>query len=456
MASAPSEIRLRLRSRLSEALAAQDGSIAVGLSGGLDSSLLLTLVCELRDRGELVQPLRALHIDHGIHADSDAWRAHCEALCRRLGIDLVVRLAQLGGTAAGDGAGGKISEQAARTARYSLFEQVLAPNECLLLGHHLDDQLETSLLRLNRGAGVGGLAGMPMQRSLGSGLLLRPWLAFRRAELEACAAELGAEFITDPSNACPDYDRNLLRNEVLPAIEARWPQYRQSWGKSLQLIAESAELTAELGAIDLAHCRIAGSGRLGLAEVKKLVPARRRNLLRHWLMALGASAPSWHLLVRLDGELACEAGDGGQWQGDGFTLYRYRDELVAVRSDSFEVTQTPLLWTARDGVCLPLPHNGTLQAFGKSTTELAAFHVAYRRGGERIQLRGRPTKLLKKALNEARVPPWLRDRTPLVFRGERLAWVAGLGAAEGESDGAADEEGGGFAWQPPALELRLD
>ena len=180
MASAPdptTDASASLQAALSSAVlhhAHPARQLVLGLSGGLDSSLLLAVCCQFLRQNPAFS-LRAIHINHGIVAAATQWEADCQRLCRSHQVPLTVKAAKIEGAAER-----AVSEDAARRARYAIFEDELEPQETLLLAHHLDDQLETLMLRLNRGSGVDGLAGMPLTRPLGAGRLLRPWLGFLR------------------------------------------------------------------------------------------------------------------------------------------------------------------------------------------------------------------------------------------------------------------------------------
>ena len=442
-------------------------SIMVGLSGGLDSSLLFTLLCDLRTSGELTLPLRAIHVNHGLQEAADKWQLHCETLCTQHGVNLTVCVVDCSLNSAGAkterafGESAVVSEEAARRARYAAFEGALDAGEWLALGHHQDDQLETLLLRLARGSGVDGLAGMPSARVLGAGAIIRPWLKIPRQSLEDVARTRRLSFVEDPSNQNTHYDRNLLRAGVLPLIESRWPRYRQSWGKSQQLVRESCELNADLAEIDLKSCLAAGTSRLCVAEMALLSSQRRRNLLRHWLLSLGCSAPSWKLLARLDSETCEHTAKGAKWHCGAYSLYRFKGELIAVHEDNFESQVLPEKHTpSSDEIRIELLSNGTLVLLLGSETNLgdSRFSVRYRQGGERLSLPGRPCKSLKKTFNEEGVAPWLRDRLPLVFLGDELLWVALLGltaeaAKYTEVNAAGQCLGMTFKWLSPVLEL---
>ena len=447
--------------------ASPPSGILVGLSGGLDSSLLLRLLCDLRDSGDLDVTLRAIHVNHGLQAAAGEWQSHCESVCAEWGVDLQVcnvDCSVRGASATFEVTElPQISEDAARRARYLAFEEALGAREWLALGHHQDDQLETFLLRLARGAGADGLAGMPAARVLGVGSLIRPWLGFPRLVLEQVARERKLVSIEDPSNRNIHYDRNFLRTQVLPLVESRWPQYRQSWGKSQALLHESFELNRDLAEIDLQACQIKGSGRLRVSDLAVLSSPRRRNLLRHWLLRLGCSTPSWNLLNRLGVETCAVVDQSALWHCGAYNLYRYKGQLVAVLEDKFKPQSVSgACLTAAEIGFIELPNNGKLVLSSEEDMSgmIASLHVRYRQGGERLSLLGRPSKSLKKLFNEEGVSPWLRDRLPLVYFRDKLIWVAGLGASESAVAKAAASSDCGlpcvtFSWESPALELGL-
>jgi len=252
----------------------------IAFSGGLDSTVLLHLLAH-HARNHPTPPLRAVHIHHGLQSAADAWPAHCQAICDPLGIELQVIPVRVGP--------GASREQAARDARYAAFKQLLGPGDVLFTAQHRDDQAETVLLRLLRGAGLRGLSAMPGQRSLGQGYLARPLLDTSRQRLHdyACAHRL--QWIEDPSNADLGFDRNYLRREVMPRLQQRWPQASQNLARGAQHLGEALGLLDELAMGDLAAAeqgaalRWAGIDSLDLDVLKALSAARQRNALQYWL-----------------------------------------------------------------------------------------------------------------------------------------------------------------------------
>lgn len=410
-------LQARLLSRLAPWRTAPAWCVA--LSGGLDSTVLLHLLAQLAYR-ESLPPLSAIHIHHGLQSVAEAWPAYCRGLCERLGVPLRVEQVQV--------EGGASLERAARDARYAAFSAALGPGECLLTAQHRDDQVETVLFRLFRGAGVRGLAGMPAERALGAGWLLRPLLDCSRDELERYAKLHGLEWVEDPSNASDAHDRNFLRNRILPEILGRWPAAAQSIVRSAGHLAESQQLLAELAALDLG---LADERReylgmflpsLALAPLTQLSESRQRNALRHWL-ALHARLPDsahwagWQALrdARVDGEPVWRLADG--------ELRRAEGRLWWLSNDWLAFSPQAMGWLDAS-LPLILPGNGSLQFQGG--TPDGVLEVRYRQGGEVMALSGRGRRDLKRLLNEAAIPAFLRGRMPLLWRGDELLGVASL------------------------------
>ena len=206
--------------------------LQVALSGGIDSLSLLVGLCRIA-KEELLPPINAIHINHQLHPDADAWAHCCAETCRHLGVDLTTRVISV--VDSGNG-----PEAAARQARYEVFESLLMPGDVLLMGHHQDDQAETLMLRLLRGAGPRGLSAIPESRVCGQGILLRPLLHTPRSVIEAFAASESLLPITDSSNSDTRYDRNFIRHEVLPVLEQRWPHYRDRFARVIDRQRQAA------------------------------------------------------------------------------------------------------------------------------------------------------------------------------------------------------------------------
>ena len=389
----------------------------VALSGGLDSTVLLHL---LSAEGE---PVSAVHVHHGLSPNADDWADHCAELADSLGVPLVTRQVVVD-TAAGVEAG-------ARDARYGEFHHLLEPGDQLLLAHHGDDQVETFFLRLLRGAGPQGLSGMRSARPLGQGTLLRPLLGVARSDLEAYAREHELSWIEDESNRDPRFDRNYLRARVLPLLSERWP-LRQRVQRAARNLEESAVLLQELAESDLRDCRRRPE-RLGesvaLEGFIALRPERRRNLLRSWAESLGGVWPSAPQLAELEQQLASADPDRLPAVPVGrMVARRFRDRLFLTPALPEVLQSYSSSW---DGQCLmQLAGRGSLK--GLPGWPVGQYRVAFRQGGERARpLERQHSQTLKKLLQEYGLEPWLRDRVPLIFEGDRLLAVGDLFLCDG-------------------------
>ena len=398
------------RSAVTEALAAalgdrEDRRWLVGLSGGLDSTALLLALVAWRAETPDAPPLAALHVHHGLHPGADAWAAHCDDLCRRLDVPLeTVRV-----TVQPDGSG---PEAAARAARYAAFEAALGEGACLFLAHHQDDQVETVLLRLLRGTGERGLAGMPAQRPLGAGVLCRPFLGLPRCALHGWVSARGEGWIDDPSNDDPGPDRNYLRRSILPAIEARWPGYRATVTRSAANLAQAA------GEAPATWRNAFGDRGVALED---LAGAAGPGRLRAWLLAEGCEPGSRAPLEEFLRQLAGAATDRApRLTGPGWCLGRFGAAAWLLPRPEPFIAPAPRPLAPEAEVLIA--GVGTVTLRGPDDAPPPA--LAFRRGGERLQLPGEEhRRRLKTLLQDAAVPPWWRARLPLLVddRGRVLA-----------------------------------
>jgi len=407
----------------------------VGFSGGLDSTVLLHLFARLRERG-LSGEVQAVHVHHGLQPAADAWVEHCAQVCQAFEVPLDIRYVRTDKAAS--------LERAAREARYAAFAEVLPPGGCLLLGQHRDDQLETLLQRLVRGAGVKGLAGMPETRPLAEGRLWRPLLDEPRAELLAYAAAEGLGWIEDPSNADTQLDRNYLRHEVLPRLRDRWPGVDRVMARSARHLAEAEELLGELARLDLRQAQVGERAfawvplpSLVLAPLQGLSESRQRNALRAWLAPLTRQPDSAHWAGWQALRGGGEAGDP-LWCLEGGSVRRGAGRIWWVPETWDREPLAPVV--SAQANTLELPGNGRLVFEGEGAAP--DWRIAYRQGGERLVVPGRGTRDLKRLLNERGVPTFLRGRLPLLWRGDELLAVANLPGLDGLPGG------GRLEWQP--------
>jgi tRNA(Ile)-lysidine synthase len=449
-----------LRQRLAELLPDfPETPLCVAFSGGADSTALLAALAQLSRPSPR---LRAVHIDHRLHPHSRKWSVHCRQVARALGVPIVVHTAQITRSR------GESPEAAARAARYALLGEALAGNEALLTAHTQDDQLETVLLQLLRGAGVAGLAAMPDVAPLAGAVLVRPLLPVPRAALRGwltgerlpwVRGERSA-WVEDESNALLNFDRNFLRLRVLPVIAERWPQAAATVSRSARHAAEAQRLLDALGEADVARAAF-GDG-LSARSLRALTADRRRNALRYWISARGHLVPPSSRLEEIAGPLLAAREDSQprvSWQGA--VVERQADVLslhaqAAKRGDRTEVAlEIDWHWRESDTCVLPAPF-GTLRLVREprgplDLDTLAALAptltVRARRGGERLRPgRGAVRRTLKGLLQEARVPLAQRSRLPLIFAGSRLIVAPGLWVDEAVQASRASAQRARLIW----------
>ena len=395
----------------------------IALSGGLDSSLLLHAMCALRGEHKAVE-LRAIHVDHGLQAAAKTWARHCEALCRKLDVELEIVTV----TVDGDHPDG--SEAAAREARYAAFRERIRSGEILLTAHHKDDQVETYLLRLLRGSGARGLAGIVEEQQFGAGTLVRPLLGLSRAALVESAHSAGIDWVDDPSNRDHSFDRNYLRHTVVPAISERWPGMGSTIGRAARLSFETAELLEVLAEAD---CRELWRGdAIDLDGFRCLDAPSQHNVIRHVLRRRGLPMPSeTQLRTGLAQVLSARSDRHPQLHWGGAHLHRYRDRLFVLDFDPQRASSVlpdqyhwdgagciemgpvrgrlRLIKAPAGGIAIPVP--------GEAGTD-AGMVVRFRHGGERIhEARRDHHKSLKKLFQERGVVPWMRPHVPLLYGG---------------------------------------
>ena len=392
----------------------------VAFSGGLDSTVLLHLLVGL-GRLEKLPSLSAVHVVHGLQLAAKDWPAHCQAVCQSLGVPLQVERVEVDQVSSS-------LERAARNARYQAFERLLAPAEVLLTAQHRDDQAETMLFRLLRGSGLKGLTAMPRQRNLGAGTLLRPLLDVPRAELEAYAQEHQLRWVEDPTNADMQYSRNYLRHQVMPLLEQRWPATSAVLARTGAHLAEAQSLLDELAAEDLRSLQGAPElawlalPSLELTALRQLGEARQRNLLRAFLAPLtelpdSAHWAGWSALR----DAAIDAQP--LWRLAGGELHRAENRVWWLSGSWLEPVVGEIEWL-QPNQSLQLPGNGQLSFLGEAP--IGPLRVRYRQGGEKLLLEGRGHRDLKRLLNEARIPPFVRNRLPLLYCAGELRAVANL------------------------------
>lgn len=391
----------------------------VAFSGGLDSTVLLHATREVCSKYPGMPALSAIHIDHGLHASSGDWAEHCQRLCDQWEIPLQVHAVAV------DTEGASL-EDAARRARYYVFEDVVGKKDVIFTGHHLDDQVETFFLRVLRGAGIEGLSAIPEQRRVGKARLARPMLGVSRAQLESYATEYGLDFLTDPANSDTRFDRNYLRHQILPLIEQRWPAYRETVGRCTDHLTVAAERLQALVANLSETSSVMGDLGFTLASLLELAEDMAPASLRKWLKQHNLPMPDTKPLQEFIRQLReSENGTKVKLKTRSWSLQRYADG-VYLRPPKEKISES--LHTLAPAEALELPGIGKLALVETDGPGLVLppsghFDIAFRRGGEHCQpLRREHSATLKQLFQESRIPTWWRARIPLLYaEGELVA-----------------------------------
>ena len=404
-----------------------DTTVWVAYSGGCDSHVLLHALAQLQQRQDF--ELKAIYVNHGLSPNAVNWGDHC----RRTSTELDVAFVELKVDARPQD--GESPEAAARNARYQAITETLQAGEYLCTAHHQDDQAETLLLQLLRGAGPKGLAGMPQASVLGKATQLRPLLGFSQAQLQAYAEQHDLSWIEDESNSDTGFNRNYLRHEVMPLLRQRWPSADATIARSASNCAEAAELIEVLAEQDYQLVKAEASTELSISKLLEFEKARLKNVLRYWIRLAGLPLPSDKKLQHIISDVLAAAEDKTplvHWPGA--EVRRFNGRLYVMPPlPEFDVSQV-IPWHDLTQA-LALPSGGWLscettdqqQAIGLEVLESGQVTVRFRQGGEVCQPAGSAHhKSLKQLFQESDIPPWQRQRVPLVYIGEYLAAVAGL------------------------------
>jgi tRNA(Ile)-lysidine synthase len=411
------------------------GTLTIALSGGLDSVFLLHSVAHwYRDFPDVL--VKAIHVNHNLNAGAGRMAGFCEKLCAGLALPLRSRSVVVPTAAAS-------LENSARQVRYQIFEENLEPGQHLLMAHHRDDQTETVLFRLVRGGGVRGLAGMPRQRALGEGTLLRPLLSIPRAKIYQWARAWQLDWVEDPSNADCTFDRNFLRHEIVPAIEKRWPGAGKSMAGMAGYAAESDFLNTRLAAIQRIYIEDSRH-RLCVTALGALTEIEQSNLVRCWIRDFKARPPGASKLAQGLRDLIMAAADRSPvLEGDGFSIRRFSGHLYFVATQSKPPEQTAT-WSTQESLEWA---GGQLRLHGDHQ-RAPVLQVTRRQGGERFRPRaGGPSRPLKKWLQENGVPPWERERLPLIWCNDELVAVGNLWPSAAAND-AGPHRPWRIIWEP--------
>jgi tRNA(Ile)-lysidine synthase len=394
--------------------------VYIAYSGGIDSHVLLHLAASsdfLHDK------ITAVYVHHGLQAEADSWAEHTARIAKDLAVDFILlRVNAFPGKK-------ESPEEAARNARYAALKELIDVNDVLLVAQHLEDQLETVMLQLMRGSGLRGLSGMPEKMAFGRGFLFRPLLSTPKRIILDYACRHRLQWVEDLSNQSSDYDRNFLRNEVLPLLKQRWPGCAVTVARAARHCAEADTLMTEVAGEIFDQICDPADNTLSISRLRMFDTAKQQLAIRHWFLRSGLRMPSQDFVLRLLNQVAAAKDSGhpallsqGQW------IRRYRDKLYCLEQSESE-TQSDIVWPSTQAG-IPIGKYRSLHWRVSSAgiplekwlqSEIV---IKFRTGGEKIDLPGRAGRhSLKNLYQEAGIPPWEREKIPLVYLNEQLAAV---------------------------------
>jgi tRNA(Ile)-lysidine synthase len=394
----------------------------VAYSGGLDSHVLLHSLTQLRSAHPDIA-LRAIHFHHGLNTQADDWMLHCQQMCAALKVEYQGQRLQL------DSGSGKSIEEMARSARYGALGEALRDDEVVLTGHHQNDQAETLLLQLFRGAGPKGMAAMAECSHFEKPWLLRPLLTVNKASLEAYASRHHLQWIEDNSNQDLKFDRNFVRHQLLPLLQQRWPSVVTTLTRSAKHCAEASILLAATADCEILSLQGSVPHTLSVEGLRMLNPLKQRLVIRRWLEHRHLPIPSQVKLRQIMEEVLPCRGDAlpkVHWQGA--ELRRYRDDLYAFRPQPTLDPSLVIPWDLRGDLALPADL-GTLTALECRQSPLykgGPVSIRFRSGGEYCRPAGlKMRRSLKNLFQEWGIPPWQRNRIPLIYQEEDIIQIPG-------------------------------
>ncbi|MFA6161878.1 MAG: tRNA lysidine(34) synthetase TilS [Methylobacter sp.] len=411
----------------------QPRHVYVAYSGGVDSHVLLHLCASIK---LLKDKITAVYVHHGLQAEAESWAKHCEKTAEGLDVDFLVLWVNAFAKS------GESPEEAARNARYTALKSLMDSDDMLLLAQHREDQIETVLLQLFRGSGLRGLSGMPESMVFGQGVMLRPLLNVAKQAINDYARAHELSWVEDPSNQCNDYDRNFLRNAIVPLLKQRWPAIDKTVARSAKHCADAEVLVSEVADELFASVFNEPDKTLSIGRLLEHHGHQQQLVIRHWFQNLGLKMPAQAFVGRILGQVvAASENSNPVLSGQGYDIRRYRDKLYCVTNLSGTDLHLPegrlaaqeflqdFVWPAGQSSII-IGNDETLSCVPSSAGILleqwqnAKVEVRFRRGGEKICLPRRTGHhSLKNLFQEAGIPPWERERVPLIYLNDTLAAV---------------------------------
>ena len=405
-------------------LPSQTNRVFIAYSGGVDSHVLLQLASTIESvRSKVV----AVYVNHGLQEEASDWALHCEKIAQVLDIEFHCVDVNIEKQAR------ESLEEAARNARYVVFKTFLDKDDVILLAQHREDQMETVLLQLFRGAGVRGLSGMPLSVSFGKGTMLRPFLDVSKADIMAYAESHQLQWVEDPSNQQNDFDRNFLRNQIVPQLKQRWPAIDKTVSRSARHCANSERLSQHVANQLLNEVCDRSDQTLMIDRLLDLDVNQQYLVIRQWFGSMKMRMPSEGRVETILNEIVLARENANPvLNGKGYLIRRYRNKLYCLNSISNRLKIPDRYW-AKDKKIFNVQFEfrlilvDSLGGLSKQLWDRSEVYVKPRVGSEKIRVLGRNGHhSLKKLFQEEGVPPWERDGVPLIYLDDQLAAIAGL------------------------------
>ena len=395
----------------------------IAYSGGVDSHVLLHCCASIT---HLKDKLTAVYVHHGLQAEAESWAKHCGKTAKDLGVEFLTLRVNA------NAAPGESPEEAARNARYAALKSLIKADDALLLAQHREDQLETVLLQLFRGSGLRGLSGMPERMAFGAGVMLRPLLNTPKQAISDYAHAHQLSWVEDPSNQSNDYDRNFLRNAVVPLLKQRWSAIDKTVARSAKHCADAQVLVDEVADELFGAVFNPVDKTLSISRLSEHHSHPQQLIVRHWFRHRGLKMPAQAKVERILNEVVAAAGHRDPvLSGQGYSIRRYRDKLYCLTNLSGTEPQDRV-WPAGQA-SIKITDDRTLscesssKGISRERWQAATVEVRFRRGGEKIRLPGREGHhSLKNLFQEAGIPPWERDVMPFIYLNDTLAAVGDL------------------------------
>ncbi len=405
-------------------LPAETGKVYIAYSGGVDSHALLHLIGSME---QLKSKTTAVYINHGLQQEAEQWALHCE----EVSLDLGVKFQCINVNA--QKAIGKSLEEIAREARYTAFKTLLDKHDILLLAQHREDQMETVLLQLFRGAGVKGLSGMPLSAVFGTGKMLRPFLDVSKNEIICYAEENKLQWIEDPSNKSDIFDRNFLRNQIIPQLKDRWPALDKTIARSARHCAKSEFISQELAKQLLNRVFIESDQTLDISQLLNLDIDQQQLVIRQWFQVMKLRMPSEKKLEKILSEVVqSKTSANPEIREQGYYVKRYRNKLYCLNQAIIGRVMENKAWLGEarridlnNG--FSLTREDSLEGIPKTLWHKSEISIKFREGSEKIKLPGRNGHhSLKKLFQEKSIPPWERVQMPLIYLNDQLVAISHL------------------------------